>query len=87
MLTKDLIEPGEELFVQFVFAQPIVALPDDRYILRGSYAIQTIGGGRVLDIMPRKHKRYADYLSSTCTILSDNNWAQKAEYHILKGGY
>ncbi|HNQ47236.1 MAG TPA: selenocysteine-specific translation elongation factor [Syntrophorhabdus sp.] len=87
LLTKDLIEPGEELFVQFVFAQPIVALPDDRYILRGSYAIQTIGGGRVLDIMPRKHKRYADYLSSTCTILSDNNWAQKAEYHILKGGY
>jgi selenocysteine-specific elongation factor len=87
LLTKDLIEPGEELFVQFVFAQPIVALPDDRYILRGSYAIQTIGGGRVLDIMPRKHKRYADYLSSTCTILSDNNWAQKAEYHILKGGH
>ncbi|HNY71734.1 MAG TPA: selenocysteine-specific translation elongation factor [Syntrophorhabdus sp.] len=87
LLTKDLIEPAEELFVQFVFAQPIVALPDDRYILRGSYAIQTIGGGRVLDIMPRKHKRYADYLSSTCTILSDNNWAQKAEYHILKGGY
>ncbi|MGB4224771.1 MAG: selenocysteine-specific translation elongation factor [Syntrophorhabdus sp.] len=87
LLTKDLIEPGEELFVQFVFAQPIVALPDDRYILRGSYAIQTIGGGRVLDIMPRKHKRYADYLSSTCTILSDDNWAQKAEYHILKGGY
>ncbi|HOH27902.1 MAG TPA: selenocysteine-specific translation elongation factor [Syntrophorhabdus sp.] len=87
LLTKDLIEPGEELFVQFVFAQPIVALPDDRYILRGSYAIQTIGGGRVLDIMPRKHKRYADYLSSTCTILSDDNWAQKAEYHILKGGH
>ncbi len=87
LLTKDLIEPGEDLFVQFVFAQPIVALPDDRYILRGSYAVQTIGGGKVLDIMPRKHKRYADYLGSACKILSEDDSAQKAEYHILKGSH
>jgi selenocysteine-specific elongation factor len=87
LLTKDVIEPGEELFVQYVFAQPIVALPDDRYILRGSYAVQTIGGGKVLDVMPRKHKRYADYLASACKILSDDNALQKAEYHILKGSH
>ena len=87
LLTKDIIEPGEELFVQFVFAQPIVALPDDRYVLRGSYAVQTIGGGKVLDVMPRRHKRYADYLSSVYKILSDDNVAEKAEYHILKGGH
>jgi selenocysteine-specific elongation factor len=87
LLTKDMIEPGEELFVQFVFAQPIVALPEDRYILRGSYAVQTIGGGKVLDVMPRRHKRHADYLGSACTILSDDNVAEKAEYHILKGSH
>ena len=87
LLTKDTIEPGEELFVQFVFSQPIVALPDDRYILRGSYAVQTIGGGKVLDIMPRRHKRYANYLGSACKILSDDEFSDKAEYHILKGGH
>jgi selenocysteine-specific elongation factor len=37
--------------------------------------------------MPRKHKRYADYLDSACKILSEDNSAQKAEYHILKGGH
>ena len=87
LLTKDIIEPGEELFVQFVFAQPIVALPEDRYILRGSYAVQTIGGGKVLDVMPRRHKRHADYLGSACKILSDDNVVEKAEYHILKGSH
>ena len=87
LLTKDMIEPGEQLFVQFVFAQPIVALPEDRYILRGSYAVQTIGGGKVLDVMPRRHKRHADYLGSACKILSDDNVAEKAEYHILKGSH
>ena len=87
LLTKDMIEPGEQLFVQFVFAQPIVALPEDRYILRGSYAVQTIGGGKVLDVMPRRHKRHADYLGSACTVLSDDNAAEKAKYHILKGSH
>jgi len=87
LLAKDMIEPGEELFVQFVFAQPIVALPEDRYILRGSYAVQTIGGGKVLDVMPRRHKRHADYLGSAFKILSHDNVAEKAEYHILKGSH
>lgn len=87
LLNKDTIEPGEETFVQFVFPNPIVALPDDRYVLRGSYAIQTIGGGRVLDIMPRRHKRYAEYLAPAFTVLSSENFADKAEYHILKGGH
>jgi len=87
LLTKDMIDPGEQLFVQFVFAQPIVALPEDRYVLRGSYAVQTIGGGKVLDVMPRRHKRRADYLGSACKILSDDNVAEKAEYHILKGSH
>lgn len=87
LLNKDTIEPGEETFVQFVFPKPIVALPDDRYVLRGSYAIQTIGGGRVLDIMPRRHKRYAGYLTPAFNVLSNESFADKAEYHILKGGY
>lgn len=87
LLSKDVIEPGEELFVQYVFAQPIVALPDDRYILRGSYAVQTIGGGRVLDIMPRKHKRHSEHLGPAFSVLSDDNAAAKAEYHVLKGEY
>ena len=87
LLNRDVIEPGEELFAQFVFANPIVALPGDRYILRGSYAIQTIGGGEILDIMPGKHKRNAVYIDSTYKLLTEGNFMDKAEYHILKGGY
>ena len=87
LLNRDVIEPGEELFAQFVFANPIVALPGDRYILRGSYAIQTIGGGEILDIMPGKHKRNAVYIDSKYKLLTEGNFMDKAEYHIAKGGY
>jgi selenocysteine-specific elongation factor len=87
VLNKDAIEPGEELFVQFVFQNPLVALPGDRFILRGSYAVQTIGGGVVLDIMPSKHKRKIGDLERVYAVLSHGDDLEKAGYHISKGGF
>ena len=87
LLEKDAIEPGEELFAQLAFSNPVVALPDDRFIIRGPYAVQTIGGGKVLDIMPKKHKRKEGTLDSTYRLLREGTYYDKAEYHILKGAY
>ncbi len=87
LLDSDQIEPGQELFVQFVFKKPIVVLPGDRFILRGSYAIQTVGGGKVLDIMPARHKRKTGELGKIYRILSAGTDLEKAGYHILKGGF
>ncbi len=87
ILKKDIIEPGEELFVQLVFKKPVVVLPEDRFIIRSSYAIQTIGGGKILDIMPQRHKRKAQLLDSYYSILTEGSISDKTEYHILKGGY
>ena len=87
LLDRDAIEPGEEAFVQFVFFEPTVVLPGDRYIMRGSYAIQTLGGGTVLDIAPGRHKRLSDGLDRIYLLLQQGSLRQKAEYHIEKGGY
>jgi selenocysteine-specific elongation factor len=87
LLDRQGIEPGQEAFVQFVFSDPIVVLPGDRFILRGSYAIQTLGGGTVLDIAPGKHKRQSDSLESTYELLKNGSLREKAEYHLEKGGY
>ncbi|MDD3847265.1 MAG: selenocysteine-specific translation elongation factor [Syntrophorhabdaceae bacterium] len=87
LLETDQIEPGQELFVQFVFKKPIVVLPGDRFILRGSYAIQTVGGGRVLDIMPSRHKRKAEGLGNIYHILNQGTDLEKTAYHVSKGGF
>lgn len=87
LLDRQVIEPGDEAFVQFVFSEPIVVLPGDRFILRGSYAIQTLGGGAVLDIAPRKHKRQSDLLQDTYGLLKNGSFREKAEYHLAKGGF
>jgi selenocysteine-specific elongation factor len=87
LLDRDAIEPGDEAFVQFAFFEPTVVLPGDRYIMRGSYAIQTLGGGTVLDIAPGRHKRLSDGLQRIYLLLQQGSLREKAEYHIEKGGY
>jgi selenocysteine-specific elongation factor len=55
--------------------------------MRGSYAIQTLGGGTVLDIAPGRHKRLSDGLQRIYLLLQQGSLREKAEYHIEKGGY
>lgn len=87
LLDRDIIEPGEEAYAQFVFRKPVVALPGDRFILRGSYQIQTIGGGIILDIAPRRHKRISPEVSASYKTLHEGSAFGKTLYHIRKGGY
>jgi len=87
LLDSDQIEPGQEQFVQFVFKKPVVVLPGDRFILRGSYAVQTVGGGSVLDIMTARHKRKTDTLRETYTVLNSGTELEKTAYHIMKGSH
>jgi selenocysteine-specific elongation factor len=86
LLDRDVLEPGDSAFVQFVFSEPVVVLPGDRYILRGSYAVQTLGGGTVLDIAPVKHKKNTANLKTIHQLLETGSLKQRAEYHVGKGG-
>ncbi|MGH9804076.1 MAG: selenocysteine-specific translation elongation factor, partial [Candidatus Acidiferrales bacterium] len=51
------LEPGGEAFAQLRLDAPLLVLPGDRFILRQFSPVITIGGGQVLDIQPRRHKR------------------------------
>jgi selenocysteine-specific elongation factor len=55
------IAPGGSGFAQLRLAAPVAALPGQRFILRGFRTIEgrgkTVGGGRVLAILPRKRRR------------------------------
>ena len=50
------IEPGASGFVQLRLESPVVALPDDRFIIRSYSPSRTIAGGRVLDAFAIKHR-------------------------------
>ncbi len=48
--------PGQKMFAQLRLEEPTFALPGDRFIVR-SYSPQiTIGGGKIIDTLPNKHR-------------------------------
>lgn len=57
LLDKDVIEAGEEAYVQLRFQQPVAVKRNDRFIIRFYSPVETFGGGMILDSCPQKHKR------------------------------
>jgi len=51
------LPPGAEGFAQLHLDQPLVASPGDRLVIRRPSPPATLGGGTVLDIAPRRHRR------------------------------
>ena len=60
LLGKAELAPGEAAWVQFVCAEPIVAVKGDHFILRRPSPSATIGGGAVVDPQPKGRYRQSD---------------------------
>jgi len=58
LLDQGILRPGKNALVQFVLEAPAVALPRDQFVIRSFSPLMTIGGGRILDATPSKHKRF-----------------------------
>jgi selenocysteine-specific elongation factor len=63
LLERDELLPGETGWVQLRLDRPIAAARGDRYILRQPSPSQTIGGGRVVDTNPVRHRRFRPEVS------------------------
>ncbi|MBM3790153.1 MAG: selenocysteine-specific translation elongation factor [Acidobacteria bacterium] len=57
LLDADVLEPGSTAFAQLRLDSPIFCLHGDPFILRQFSPTVTIGGGRVLNPHPAKHRR------------------------------
>jgi selenocysteine-specific elongation factor len=57
LLTKDELPPGEKAFAQLVLVNKTVVVTGDHFVLRSYSPVTTIGGGRIIDPQPAKHKR------------------------------
>ena len=54
----EMVEPGEEAFLQLRLEEEIVAKRGDKFILRSYSPMHVIGGGVILDTTPTKHRRF-----------------------------
>jgi len=86
LLDREELVPGESGFAQVRLEAPVVALPHDRFVIRGSGVIQTLGGGVVVDAHPTKHKRNAPSVIQDLTILREGSDDQAIAQHIRRSG-
>jgi len=86
LLDREELAPGENGFAQLRFERPVVAFSQDRFVIRGSSAIQTLGGGVVIDSHPAKHKRLARNVLSGLMILRDRGEEEVVTHHLESSG-
>lgn len=60
LLDREKLEPGETALVQIRMDYPVACVRDDRFVIRSFSPVRTLGGGRVLNPFPQKHKRFKD---------------------------
>jgi selenocysteine-specific elongation factor len=58
LLDCEELQPGKSAWVQLRLSHPAVVVRRDRFILRIPSPSMTIGGGEILDIQPRYHRRF-----------------------------
>jgi selenocysteine-specific elongation factor len=58
LLDADEVRPGQSAWAQVRLARPAIMARHDRFILRIPSPSMTIGGGEVIDVHPRFHRRY-----------------------------
>ena len=67
------LKPGDETYAQLRFAQPMLLLPGDRFIVRQFSPVATIGGGVMLDASPPTRKQRAEDAIAFLKIMRDGS--------------
>ena len=57
LLDRDAVSAGETCYAQLRLEEPVAVRRGDRFIIRFYSPIITVGGGRIIDAQPVKHKR------------------------------
>jgi selenocysteine-specific elongation factor len=57
-LDRESLDPGLTAVAQIRLDTPLACVRDDRFVIRSYSPVQTLGGGRVINPVPQKHKRF-----------------------------
>ena len=80
------VRPGEETLAQLRFADPMLVLPGDRFVVRQFSPVVTIGGGIVLDTAtPPRKRRTEDVIAFLRTVLGGSP-EQVLEARVARAG-
>lgn len=86
LLDREELSPGETVVAQFRLDAPVAVIQDDRFVIRSYSPIRTIGGGQILNPIPRKHKRFKKSLVAELKGLAESPAEGIITYHTKGSG-
>jgi selenocysteine-specific elongation factor len=87
LLDRDELEPGKSAMAQIRLDTPVTLVKDDAYVLRSYSPVRTIGGGKILNPIPFKHKRFRPEIIDRLTHLADASPDEVVKLHIAGCGF
>ena len=82
LLDRDVAEAGDECYVQLRLEEEVALRMGDRFIVRFYSPLITIGGGKILEVSPRKHKRNDEKVLESLKIKDEGTKKEIAELII-----
>jgi len=86
ILDRDEALPGAGVNGQMIFAEPVVVMAGDHFVVRSYSPITTTGGGIVLDPLPRKHKRMQAAVGEEFRLLAAGTEEQRVGVIVARAG-
>ncbi|HET6460370.1 MAG TPA: selenocysteine-specific translation elongation factor [Syntrophales bacterium] len=86
LLDREDMEPGAKAPAQVVLESPIVSMAKDRFVIRSYSPVTTIGGGDIVDPLPKKHKRNSGKINREIELLHNGRDAEQVAVIVERSG-
>ncbi|KUG21890.1 selenocysteine-specific translation elongation factor [hydrocarbon metagenome] len=87
LLDKDELTPGQKGFAQLVLTDKDVVVAGDHFVLRSYSPVTTIGGGRIIDPLPSKHKRQNEKIIADLNTLLNGPLPERISVIMERTGF
>lgn len=87
LLDRDELNPGESCFAQIRLDRPLAVLMGDRFVLRSYSPVRAIGGGKVINALPLKKKRYSKRVLEEMETLNSGDLSRVTEQFLYLGRF
>ncbi|MBI9090841.1 MAG: selenocysteine-specific translation elongation factor [Desulfobacterium sp.] len=87
LLDRETLQPGDTACVQIRLETPVCCVKGDRFVIRSYSPIKTIGGGQILNPMPRKHKLFDEKIIQGLSDLVTSTNEETLSFFIKEGGF
>ena len=83
LLDREELEPGSKCYAQIRMDEPTAVLRGDHFVIRSYSPVRTVGGGLILDALPRKRRRFSDASVTQMKTLAEGKLSEIVELFVM----